>query len=478
MKTFVVISAIMMFHVVFINAFRTNTLNNYSKKVFLGKHQKHQLPRTLKRQGTQFIIGKSPNLTGPPFRSLPVGSEDAESDKKEVLQQHVEKVFSLHENLVPDPDNPLDDRFSHNLHQAAAFDNARDFFASEEAVPEEVIPRLQRIADATNVPKDGVILDIGTGTAALIPYLKAELGPSGSVIGIDLSSGMLDIAKQRQPDCQFFQADFIDFKDANDSSVDAVVFNAMFGNIWDQKAALKRASELLKEGGRIVISHPLGAEFVEGLRMKDPTIVPNPLPSNEAILEMIKFLPLKILSYLDEKESYIAVLERTTGRALETIIGAKGKVSKGYGRGGKKLAVPTANLPESQFADKLREIQTGVYFGWAAVEGIDGVHKAVVNIGYSPTFVGKENPEKIIEAHLMKDLQQDFYEKEMRVLLLGFKRQEQKFASFQQLVETINKDIKDASELLDQPEFKRYSSDDYLTQNPELSISWNLMPWS
>lgn len=37
----------------------------------------------------------------------------------------------------------------------------------------------------------------------------------------------------------------------------------------------------------------------------------------------------------------------------------------------------------------LRDVPTGVYLGWASV-GQGGVRcKAVVNVGYSPTFVGE-----------------------------------------------------------------------------------------
>ena len=37
-------------------------------------------------------------------------------------------------------------RQSHNTAQAAAFDSSADFFASDDATPPEVVPRLQRIA--------------------------------------------------------------------------------------------------------------------------------------------------------------------------------------------------------------------------------------------------------------------------------------------------------------------------------------------
>ncbi|CAN0201195.1 unnamed protein product, partial [Hapterophycus canaliculatus] len=121
---------------------------------------------------------------------------------------------------------------------------------------------------------------------------------------------------------------------------------------------------------------------------------------------------------------------------------------------------------------------SGVYFGWAGLEEADdkdgegggagnesgvepGPWKCVANVGYSPTFAGQENAEKIVEGHLIgyegmlvmvlvgagvvvvvgvgDDVGGDFYGKTMRMLLAGFQRREKKFASFPELVATINK---------------------------------------
>lgn len=141
---------------------------------------------------------------------------------------------------------------------------------------------------------------------------------------------------------------------------------------------------------------------------------------------------------------------------LDRVMRFRGQVDAGYGRGGKKLGVPTANLPESQFASALRDVRTGVYVGWALVEGGGGggrnvVHRAVVNVGYSPTFAGAENPEKIVEAHLIADeneIEGDFYDETMRLSLSGFLRDEKKFDSFPDLVAQINRDIANAKDAL------------------------------
>lgn len=162
----------------------------------------------------------------------------------------------------------------------------------------------------------------------------------------------------------------------------------------------------------------------------------------------------------------------------------RGTVSTGYGRGSKKLGVPTANLPESQFAENLRSLPTGVYFGWAALEGAaetnndagkgapggggscSGPWKCVANVGYSPTFAGQENAEKIVEGHLIGYDGEDFYGSTMRMLLAGFQRREKKFASFPELVATINKDVGDAAAALDEPRFAVFKADAFFSQPP------------
>ena len=124
----------------------------------------------------------------------------------------------------------------------------------------------------------------------------------------------------------------------------------------------------------------------------------------------------------------------------------RGPVAEGFGRGSKKLGIPTANLPCSLFQEQLADLPCGVYIGWASVRG--GVHPSVCNIGFSPTFEGAENPEKIVDAHVMSEFESDFYGESMGPLLLAFIRDERKFGSLDELVSTIKADIATASAAL------------------------------
>ena len=129
---------------------------------------------------------------------------------------------------------------------------------------------------------------------------------------------------------------------------------------------------------------------------------------------------------------------------LPRVLLLQGEVMKGYGRGSKKLGVPTANLPHFDKQLQDAKYQRGVYFGWGSIvqQTQEKIVPCVANIGVSPTFVGQENSINIIEAHFLDCAHNgDFYGKEIRLCLVGFLRPEQKFKSLADLVEQINADI-------------------------------------
>lgn len=91
--------------------------------------------------------------------------------------------------------------------------------------------------------------------------------------------------------------------------VDAIFFNAVFGNVADQPSALTAAALLLKPGGHIVVSHPLGRAWHGRLRDADPETVPHALPDEGGWAKLLAGQPLRLVELVDESECYIAVLQ-------------------------------------------------------------------------------------------------------------------------------------------------------------------------
>jgi SAM-dependent methyltransferase len=74
-----------------------------------------------------------------------------------------------------------------------------------------VVGRLRRRAvDALRLERGDVVVDVGCGTGANLPLLAREVGPTGTVIGVDRSRGVLERARRNArgyPQVEVLRAD-------------------------------------------------------------------------------------------------------------------------------------------------------------------------------------------------------------------------------------------------------------------------------
>ncbi len=120
----------------------------------------------------------------------------------------------------------------------------------------------------------------------------------------------------------------------------------------------------------------------------------------------------------------------------EALLGRKysvvGEVSRGRGIG-KKLGFPTANIKPHHGAVPAN----GVYIAEALVRG--GRLPAAVNIGIAPTI---RHDDITIEAHLL-DFHEDIAGQEIEIVFHRRVRPEKKFASYEELIAQIARDVQD-----------------------------------
>ena len=96
-------------------------------------------------------------------------------------------------------------------------------------------------------------LDICCGTGDITQRLKASVGDDGDVIGLDFSSGMLKVAKNRNlaSTIYFVKADAMNLP-FQDSSIDVVTVGFGLRNLIDISKCLSDVIRVLKPGGRFL----------------------------------------------------------------------------------------------------------------------------------------------------------------------------------------------------------------------------------
>ena len=122
---------------------------------------------------------------------------------------------------------------------------------------------------------------------------------------------------------------------------------------------------------------------------------------------------------------------KTASDYLGHLFCLKGIIVEGKQRG-RSIGYPTANI---LIDNKWKLLPTdGSYAVWAEVDGQK--YKAMMNIGFNPTFP----PEKrTVEVHIL-DFNKDIYGKEMRVSVVQKLRNEKKFNSVGELKKTLEID--------------------------------------
>jgi ubiquinone/menaquinone biosynthesis C-methylase UbiE len=196
------------------------------------------------------------------------------------------------------------DRDAINREQERFFDQAVDLFDGPQ--PTEVIDRLRQIVEMADIREGDTLLDVGAGVGVFVPLFD-PYKPS-RVVACDLSGKMLQRLKEKFPDVETHQKDIIDLN-IEDETIDVIFMNAMFSNVAAKEIALSKCACLLKKGGRLIISHPEGRDFIRKLQ-KVVSFRLDLLPTYPNLRNLLGELPLKIVRYIDRPKLYFSLAER------------------------------------------------------------------------------------------------------------------------------------------------------------------------
>lgn len=191
------------------------------------------------------------------------------------------------------------------ISQAEFFDSYADRWDSMER--DDICELVDRVVRESRIKPGMDILDVGTGTGVTIPCLLRATNNNCSIRAIDISQGMLRVAKSKisSDKVQFELADIEDF-DCEDCSFDAVICNAVYPHFSNKAGVLRRIWSLLRPGGIVVISHPTGRAAVNKVHEEAGSVVTEDrVPSVEEMARMLNAAGFRSVSATDEPEFYL-----------------------------------------------------------------------------------------------------------------------------------------------------------------------------
>ena len=138
--------------------------------------------------------------------------------------------------------------------------------------PPDLDARLRRLLSpfAALLHAAHMILELGTGTGACIPHLRAH-APAACLVSLDVAYAMLVCARQRNSDTHLVQADAqrLPFPTGDiRGGFDLVVCHNSFPHFQDKQRALREIRRVLRSGGHLLILHHLSREHVNAVHRR------------------------------------------------------------------------------------------------------------------------------------------------------------------------------------------------------------------
>ena len=151
------------------------------------------------------------------------------------------------------------------------------------------------------------VLDVGTGTGILIPFLHKAVGSKGHITAVDYAQNMVDVCKAKHahlPNVSVMvaNAESLQFPDA---SFDAITCFGVFPHLENKKVALKQFHRVLKPKGRLIIAHALSSAEVRSHHQNWPTVANDVLPTETEMKKLLQQAGFTGIQISDKQGSYL-----------------------------------------------------------------------------------------------------------------------------------------------------------------------------
>jgi len=188
------------------------------------------------------------------------------------------------------------------------FNNAANDWDRRFYTP-ELLAFLENLIPTFGLKPGQDVLDVGTGTGLLIPFLLQAIGPSGSITTIDYAEKMVQICRSKYAHIKnvSFELQDVEALDLPAESFDAVTCFGLFPHLENKEQSLYHMNRVLKPGGKLIIAHALSSAEIQAHHRVSSAVAHDLLPETHEMRRLLTSTGFIDISIEDEPGCYLCV---------------------------------------------------------------------------------------------------------------------------------------------------------------------------
>ena len=164
--------------------------------------------------------------------------------------------------------------------------------------------KLRLMAGRLDIMPDARVLDVGTGTGVLLPFLCEK---SGQVVAVDFAEEMLRQARTKgfPGSVDYLHADATNLP-LGDDIFDVTVCYSSFPHFRVKSRALAEIERVTRCGGKLLICHTSSRDRINQIHGQVPALADDLIPDEAEMRAMLAKAGFTEISIEDDSESYLA----------------------------------------------------------------------------------------------------------------------------------------------------------------------------
>jgi len=173
--------------------------------------------------------------------------------------------------------------------------------------------KLKLIVKLLSLKRGQKVLDVGSGTGVMIPFLNCFLKNTGKIVAVDFSEKMIELARRKYSKQKYSNVEFI-VQDINymnmNHQYDVILCYSCFPHFNDKIATIKHLAKGLSQGGKLMIAHSESRKSINEIHEDTMEVKNDVLPTMNKIEHMMKIAGMHTIRKIDNNEMFIIISKR------------------------------------------------------------------------------------------------------------------------------------------------------------------------